>query len=55
MKLCEHPDFVQAILRASGHFRSRGPRPALVVRGGGPCGVEDRRAPRPFDRSAREP
>jgi hypothetical protein len=30
MKLCEHPDFVQAILRASDHFRSRGLRPALV-------------------------
>jgi len=30
MRLCEHPDFVQAILRASDHFRSRGLRPALV-------------------------
>jgi hypothetical protein len=30
MKLCEHPDFVQAILRASDHFRSRGLRPALI-------------------------
>ena len=30
MKLCEHPEFVQAILRASEHFRSRGLRPALV-------------------------
>jgi hypothetical protein len=30
MKLCEHPEFVQAILRASEHFRSRGLRPALI-------------------------
>jgi hypothetical protein len=30
MKLCEHPEFVQAVLRASDHFRSRGLRPALV-------------------------
>ena len=30
MRLCEHPDFAQAILRASDHFRSRGLRPALV-------------------------
>jgi len=30
MRLCEHPDFEQAILRASDHFRSRGLRPALV-------------------------
>jgi hypothetical protein len=30
MKLSEHPDFAQAILGASEHFRSRGLRPALV-------------------------
>ena len=33
MRLCEHPDFVQAILRASDPFRSRGLRPALGVLG----------------------
>jgi hypothetical protein len=30
MKLCEHPDFEQAILRAAGHFRPRRLRPALI-------------------------
>jgi hypothetical protein len=30
MRLSEHPDFDQAILRASDHFRSRGLRPALI-------------------------
>jgi hypothetical protein len=30
MKLYEHPDFEQAILRAAGHFRGRGLRPAIV-------------------------
>lgn len=30
MKLCEHQDFEQAVLRASDHFRSRGLRPALI-------------------------
>lgn len=30
MKLCEHPDFEQAILQASEHFRVRGLRPALI-------------------------
>lgn len=30
MRLCEHPDFEQAILQASEHFRDRGLRPALI-------------------------
>ena len=30
MKLFEHPDFEQAILQASEHFRGRGLRPALI-------------------------
>ena len=30
MKLCEHPDFDQAILRAADHFRGSGLRPALI-------------------------
>jgi len=30
VKLFEHPDFEQAILRAAEHFRSRGLRPAIV-------------------------
>src|SRR5208282_1042952 len=30
MKLYEHPDFEQAILRAAEHFSSRGLRPAII-------------------------
>jgi Nucleotidyl transferase AbiEii toxin, Type IV TA system len=30
MKLCEHPDFEQAILRAAEHFRDRHLRPAVI-------------------------
>lgn len=30
MRLCEHPDFEQAILQAAEHFRARGLRPAVV-------------------------
>ncbi len=30
MKLSEHPDFEQAIVRAAEHFKSRGLRPALI-------------------------
>lgn len=30
MKLCEHPDFEQAILQAADHFRDRGLRPSLI-------------------------
>jgi Nucleotidyl transferase AbiEii toxin, Type IV TA system len=30
MRLFEHPDFTQAILRAAEHFRSRGLRPAVI-------------------------
>ena len=30
VKLFEHPDFAQAILRAAEHFRSRGLRPAII-------------------------
>lgn len=30
MKLFEHPDFEQAILRAAEHFRARGLRPAII-------------------------
>lgn len=30
MRLYEHPDFEQAVLRASDHFRARGLRPALI-------------------------
>jgi len=40
MKLCEHPEFVQAVLRASDHFRSRGLRKLAtrLVASGGPTG-----------------
>ena len=30
MKLSEHPDFGQSILRAAEHFRARGLRPAII-------------------------
>ena len=30
MKLCEHPDFEQAILQAADHFRDRGLRQSLI-------------------------
>lgn len=30
MRLCEHPDFDQAVLRAAEHFRGSGLRPALI-------------------------
>ena len=30
MKLSQHPDFEQAILRAAEHFAARGLRPALI-------------------------
>ena len=30
MRLCEHPDFDQAVLRAREHLRSRGLRPAII-------------------------
>ncbi len=30
MRLFEHPDFDQAVLRATEHFRSRGLRPAII-------------------------
>ena len=30
MKLFEHPDFEQAILRAAEHFRGQGLRPAII-------------------------
>lgn len=30
MRLCEHPDFDQAILRAREHLGSRGLRPAII-------------------------
>jgi len=30
MKLCEHPDFEQAILQAADPFRDRVLRPALI-------------------------
>jgi len=30
MRLCEHPDFEQAILRAAEHFKARGLRPAII-------------------------
>jgi hypothetical protein len=30
MRLCEHPDFEQAILRTSEHFKDRGLRPAII-------------------------
>jgi hypothetical protein len=30
MKLHEHPDFAQAVIRAAEHFRARGMRPAIV-------------------------
>lgn len=30
MKLCEHPDFDQAILQAADHFRPRGLRPSVI-------------------------
>jgi len=30
MKLFEHPDFDQAVIRAAGHFRPRGLREAII-------------------------
>jgi hypothetical protein len=30
MRLCEHPDFEQAILRAADHYSGRGLRPAII-------------------------
>ena len=30
MRLLEHPDFEQAIIRAAEHFRSRGLREAII-------------------------
>ena len=30
MRLCEHPDFDQAVLRAADHFRAHGLRAAVV-------------------------
>ena len=30
MKLFEHPEFEQAVLRTSEHFRDRGLRPAII-------------------------
>jgi Nucleotidyl transferase AbiEii toxin, Type IV TA system len=33
MKLFEHPDFEQAIIRAAAHFRSRGLREAIIEKG----------------------
>lgn len=30
MRLFEHPDFQQAILQATEHFRNRGLRPAII-------------------------
>src|ERR1700732_1580823 len=30
MKLCEHPDFEQAVIRAAEHFRARGLREAII-------------------------
>ena len=30
MRLFEHPDFEQAIVRATGHFRTQGLRPAII-------------------------
>ena len=30
MRLCQHPDFDQAIQRAAMHFHARGLRPAIV-------------------------
>ncbi len=30
MKLCEHPEFSQAVLGAAAHFRDRGLRPAVI-------------------------
>ncbi len=30
VKLCEHPEFEQAVLRATEHFRDRGLRPAII-------------------------
>jgi len=30
MRLCEHPDFEQAILRATDHYSGRGLRPAII-------------------------
>ena len=30
MKLFEHPDFTQAILQATEHFRDQGLRPAII-------------------------
>ena len=33
MRLFEHPDFEQAVLRAEEHFRRRGLRPAIIEKG----------------------
>lgn len=33
MKLFEHLDFEQAILRTAGHFRKRALRPAIIAMG----------------------
>ncbi len=30
MRLLEHPDFVEAVLRAAEHFRDQGLRPAII-------------------------
>ena len=30
MKLFEHPDFEQAVIRAAEHFRARGLREAII-------------------------
>ena len=30
MRLFEHPDFEQAVIRAADHFRSQGLRPAII-------------------------
>ena len=32
MKLFEHPDFEQAIIRAADHFRPRGLREAIIAK-----------------------
>ncbi len=32
MRLCEHPDFDQAILHPAVHFRDRGLRPSLIAK-----------------------
>ena len=33
MRLFEHPDFDQAVLRATEHFQSRGLRRAIIEKG----------------------